>query len=367
MLDLLYLSHTVVPSHLAELESLGLLEPDEQVLVALDGVLLEGAGRRVSGPTLHDYCLLTSKRVLLWARDYGRHLCYAFPLTELCKVEGVGLDPIHAHVHFAFAAPGEEEQYFTLTLLPLVDLPAAVTLFRLAADTAQTLVSQGVDPGEVGFEIAALMSEQIFGVEGDDQPGTPYRWAGGDDAGEPGGPMPNGANPPWQQDVSGLPPEQVYSISRMGRAAWDTVNRALRDAELPFNLNGGDVRDVAEAMRALNDLLTTVAGNQGAREVVMAFLRRRAGESDSFTPQPPPGQSAASASSAPTAHPSASMNAEEYEKQQEPPGEEGEGGYHEIPLRRRGDSPRVVLQPAPLTSERGDTIPLRRRGGERQS
>jgi len=355
MIDLLYLSHTAVPSHLAELEGLGLIEPDEQVLVALDGILLEGNGRRVSGPTLHDYCLLSSKRVLLWARDYGRHLCYAFPLTELCLVEGVGLDPIHAHVHLAFAAPGEEEQHFTLSLLPLADLPAAVTLFRLAADTAQALAAQGIDPYDASPEIAALIGEQIYGSAESQNVDMPYRWAGSDSiqAQAQGNTV-----PPLQQDPSNLPPEQLYSVSRMGRAAWDTVNRALRDAELPFNLNGNDLRDMAEAMRALNDLLTTVAGNPGAREVVMAFLRRRGGgvEGSSLTVQP--------------SQPASSSSSSEHEDEQVELSHAAtpeNNDYHEIPLRRRSESPRVVLQPAPPSSERGDTIPLRRRGGERRS
>jgi len=348
MLDLLYLSHTAVPSHLEELEGLNLLGPGEQVLMALDGVLLDSNGHRVSGPTLHDYCLLTSMRVLLWARDYGRHLCYAFPLTELCLVEGVGLDPLHAHLQLAFAASGEEEQRFTFTLLPLADLPAAVTLLRVAADTAQALAAQGIEPHESSSEITAIVTEQIYGTDDEAPVDMPYRWPGAE-AKNTQKPAPS-----LQQDATNLPPEQFYSVSRIGRAAWDTVNRAVREAELPFNLHGSDVRHVAEALRALNDLLTTVAGNPGAREVVMAFLRRRGGEAESVTPPrndqtvPPPPQSEEGKAESPIV----------------PPPDSGE--YREIPLRRRGDSTRPDLQPAPLTSDRGDMIPLRRRGGERR-
>lgn len=357
MIDLLYLSHTTIPAHLEELEGLDLLNAGEQVLVALDGVLLDSNGRRISGPTLHDYCLLTNMRVLLWARDYGRHLCYAFPLTELCMVEGVGLDPLHAHVHMSFAESGEEEQRFTLTLLPLADLPAAVTLLRVAADTAQVMASQGMDSQDAAPDIVAVLSEQIFGsVDGMPPPETPYRWSG-EEAPDTEAPR---SSPSMQFDSTNVPPGQLYNVSRIGRAAWDTVHRTLREAELPFNVSGNDMRSMAEAIRALNELLTTVAGNPGAREVIMAFLRRRGGESDIFTP---------------TSDQSGSSHAATEENQAEPsqatPPESGD--YHEIPLRRRHqeqkDEParNVLHSSASLTSDRGDTIPLRRRGGERRS
>ncbi len=356
MIDLLYLSHTAIPAHLTELEGLDLIEPDEHVLIALDGVLLDGLGRRVSGPTLHDYCLLTSTRVLLWARDYGRHLCYAFPLTEISVVEGVGLDPLHAHMHLAFSSPGEEEQHFTLTLLPLADLSVAVTSFRLAADTAQALAAQGIETIEASAEIVARISEHIFGAtDTESPPDTPYRWPGANPS-----PPQSGASPSLQQDPSSLPPEKIYSVSRMGRAAWDTVNRALREAEVPFNLNGNDLRDMADALRALNDLLTTVAGNPGARDVVMAFLKRRSGAANSSESEtgPPP-------------HRSAPHTATSNARNGDDPATEAShaSDYHEIPLRRRTESTPGVLQPSstPLASERGDTIPLRRRGGERRS
>ncbi len=366
MIDLLYLSHTAVPSHLEELEGLDLLGPEEQVLVALDGVLLDQKGRRISGPTLHDYCLLTSMRVLLWARDYGRHLCYAFPLTELCHVEGVGLDPLHAHLHLAFAEAGEEEQRFTLTLLPLADLPAAVTLMRLAADTAQLMASQGIEPSEASAEIIALLSAQIFGSVDEEatHTGAPYRWPGAENtpgqADESASAAAPGASS-FPNDWAGLPPGQIYNVSRVGRAAWDTLNRTLREAELPFATNGNDIRSVAEAIRALNDLLTTVAGNPGAREVVLAFLRRRGGggggDADSFTAQ---------ADSSAAASPDGSdEHSSESSSSQAAPSDSG--NYHEIPLRRREQSVHTALQPTPLPSDRGDTIPLRRRGGERRS
>ncbi len=361
MIDLLYLSHTAVPSHLEELEGLDLLGPEEQVLVALDGVLLDQKGRRISGPTLHDYCLLTSMRVLLWARDYGRHLCYAFPLTELCHVEGVGLDPLHAHLHLAFAEAGEEEQRFTLTLLPLADLPAAVTLLRLAADTAQLMAAQGVEPLEASAEIIALLSEQIFGSVDEEasQSGAPYRWPGAENKQNQTDDSTTGAAPgssSFQTDWAGLPPGQIYNVSRVGRAAWDTINRTLRETELPFATNGNDIRSVAEAIRALNDLLTTVAGNPGAREVVLAFLRRRgAGESDSVAAQADPSdptnpETSDEGSSSPAPSQATSSDS---------------GKYHEIPLRRREQSVHTALESAP--SDRGETIPLRRRGGERRS
>lgn len=403
MIDLLYLSHTVVPSHLAELEGLGVLEQDEHVLVALDGVLLDSNGRRISGPTLHDYCLLTTMRVLLWARNYGRHLFYAFPLTELCMVEGVGLDPLHAHLQLVFAVPGEDEQRFTFTLLPIADLPAAVSLLRLAADTAQSLAAQGVEPIDSNAEIYAAISEHIYGNTDGPTSDRPYRWPGADQS------YASASNASYQQDPSGLPPGKLYSFSRVGRAAWDTFNRALREAEVPFSLNslsGGDLSNVAETLRALNDLLTTVATNPGAREVAMAFLQRRGGggsggdllsaaqggqpaaPSSSPAPSPPP----MSASPPPPTTSRPAVQFDEHLANMASGDTSQDTEYHEIPLRRKGDASRRSRQSASTSTstdteeqparppkqpsashppadepERGHTIPLRRRGDEKRS
>jgi hypothetical protein len=396
MIDLLYLSHTVVPSHLAELEGLGVLETDELVLVALDGVLLDNNGRRISGPTLHDYCLLTTMRVLLWARNYGRHLFYAFPLSELCTVEGVGLDPLHAHLQLVFAVPGEEEQRFTFTLLPIADLPAAVSLLRLAADTAQSLAAQGVEPIDASAEVYSAVSEYIYGTSDGHSSERPYRRPGS----ESGYATANGSS--FQQDSSGLPSGKLYSFSRVGRAAWDTFNRALREAEVPFNLSGfsgGDLGNVAETLRALNDLLTTVATNPGAREVAMAFLQRRGGTGggggigDLLSSQPGQGNSAFSPTSPQPTTSRPMTNAEEVQKSEvAPSGAQQDADYHEIPLRRRGESSRPTRPTSPSSgsdtgepfrtskqqspsnsntpsqsSERGNTIPLRRRDDKRHS
>jgi hypothetical protein len=273
MLDLFYLSHTAVPSHLAELEGLGLIEPQEQVLMALDGIVLDQTGRRVSGPTLHDYCLLTSSRVLLWARDYGRHLCYAFPLTELCLVEGIGLDPIHASLRLAFAAPGEEKQHFTFTLLPLVDLPASVSLLRLAANAAQELAAQQVSGEEASQEIIALLADHVFGPIANEEQAPPYHWSG-QEASTAQQVIP----PIFQHSPNDLPPEQIYKAGRLGRVAWDVLYRTIRETESPFNLKASDLREVTNTLRALNDLLTTLGNNSTAREIALAYLGRRPGE-----------------------------------------------------------------------------------------
>jgi antitoxin component of RelBE/YafQ-DinJ toxin-antitoxin module len=340
MIDLLYLSHTVVPAHLEELAGLGLLEHDEQVLVALDGVLLDQAGQRLSGPTLHDYCLLTSLRVLLWARDYGRHLCYAFPLTELCLVDGAGLDPLHAQLHLAFAAPDEDEsQHFMLTLLPMRDLQVAVTLLRLAADAARELADQGVTPQGAGPDIAALIAEQIFGSADSPSPADrPYRWPGAAaNAPQPG--------PAFNQEFASLPPEQLYATGRLVRSAWDTLRRTIRETELPFDLNNTNFRDLAETVRALNELITTVTTNPDAREMAMAFLNR---QQNNQAQADKTERSTLFRDLRPTPAPA-----------------DADSAYREIPLRRRG-APSSVESPsadAPVqNSFQAAGIPLRRRG-----
>ncbi|NNJ13022.1 hypothetical protein EKD04_022100 [Chloroflexales bacterium ZM16-3] len=348
MINLLYHSHTVVPAHLEELETLRLLERDEQVLVALDGVLLNAAGHRLSGPTLHDYCLVTTLRVLLWARDYSGHTCYAFPLTELELVQGAGLDPLHAQISLTFTASedDEEEQSFTLTLLPVANLQAALKLIRSAAETARELAATGVDAREAGPEILSVLGEQIYGHVDGLRPGEkPYRWPGA--PAQPLTPVPG-----FYQDVVSLPPEKIYSASRLARSAWDTLRRSLREAELPFDLNGSSLRDLTEAVRAINDLVHTVATNPSAQQMAMAFLNNRQGSRSA--PAAPEGPAAAAP---PPPQPAAADAA---------------GVYHEIPLRRRENqasaSPKPPTAP-PMAAAAPPTeppdrreIPLRRRG-----
>lgn len=342
MLDLLYLSRTVVPAHLGELEQLDLLYRDEQVLIALDGVLLDGQGCRLSGPTLHDYCLLTGNRVLLWARDYAEHTCYAFPLSELWAVSGQGMDPLHAQLQLTFQVPDEEPQQFTLALLPLADLSMALALFSLAAQTARDLETAGATPLDLGGEVAAVLSAKLFGdVEAPVQQNPrlrnlappPYRWKSA-----------SAASPGPSTSSLETAPEMVYTLGRVGRSAWDTLIRSVRSNELPFDVSGVDMRDLTSLMRAANDLLSTIASSPEARETVI----------DLFT----------------SVGPEASLQAVadgDGPTEDEPPS----GGYREIPLRRRematpdpACQARSVRAAAPAavddsTDFRG--IPLRRR------
>lgn len=356
MINLLYHSHTVIPAHLTELEGLGFLEPAEQVLAAFDGILLDGDGQRLSGPTLHDYCLITDLRVVLWARDYARHLCYAFPLNELVLIDGAGVDPIHGRLQLAFAVPNEEAQHFSLTLMPVVALPAALALLRAAAEAAQTLTLAGIDPREAAEEIVAVLSAQIYGhVDGLPVGAQPYRWPGAEEF------RPLSPTPPFQQPPGSLPPGQVYTAGRLARSAWDTLRRSLREADLPFDLNSGSLRELTDAVRAINELVHTVSSNPGAQQMAMAFLNRQ-GQT--------PAQPAAAAGPAP--------------RPETPPAEAPEApapaasDYHEIPLRRRRSAPEPAAPPAapappaqaapsahPLPDRR--EIPLRRRGSPPQA
>lgn len=330
MINLLYHSHTIVPSHLEELVSLGLLEHDEQVLVALDGVLVDASGLRLSGPTLHDYCLLTSLRVLLWARNYGDHLCYAFPIAELALVEGAGLDPLHAQLAMTFTAEGEEEQRFTLKLMPLTDLHPALSLLNIAAESARLMATANMPRHEAGPEMIAVLSEQIYGtVDGPPQSATPYRWPGAPN------PAPVSPAPAFQQNPANLPPEQLYAAGRLARSAWDTLKRSLNSSELPFDLNTSSLRDLTDTVRAINDLVQTMSSNPSAQELAMAFIKSRSGQAAGsavdlgqvFSPAP-----------APTA---------DVEELRPTPDAE----YHEIPLRRRADP--AAAQPAAFTATPG--------------
>jgi hypothetical protein len=335
MMNLLYHSHTAVPSHLVEFETLGVLEEDEQVLVALDGVLLDGNGRRLSGPTLHDYCLITSLRVILWARDYGTQSCFAFPLNELGRVDGAGIDPIHAQLHFVFDAPEEDEQRFTLNLLPRTSLEAALTLLRTASATAQSLFESGGGAYDAAADVMTALAEKIYGhVDGLQPDDTPYRYQNGTAEYEP---ITYAPAPAFQIDPAAVPPGQIYTAGRLARSAWDTMRRTLREAELPFDLNSGSLRDLTEAVRAINELVHTMGDNPAAQQMAMAFLSRQGqgmggGIAEHFArsaapSEPPPddAQSSAKAESAAAA-----------------------SVYHEIPLRRRESAP---ADPPPSPAE----------------
>jgi len=354
MINLLYYSHTVVPAHLGELETLGLLERDEQVLVALDGVLLDANGKRLSGPTLHDYCLVMTLRVLLWARDYGGHICYAFPLAELASVQGNGLDPLHAQIVFTFIANDEEEeegeQRFTLALLPVANLQAGLALLRNASETARDLTAAGISAREAGPDILAVLGEQIYGHVDGLRPGEkPYRWPGA--PGQALTPAPG-----FNQDLANLPPERIYAASRLARSAWDTIRRSIRDADLPFDLNalnGTSLRELTETIRAVNELMQTVATNPSAQQMAMAFINRQTGRS---APAPEPAAPAPSYQAPPAPQPTAATDPA--------------APYHEIPFRRRerpATQPTVPAAqpatppPAPTPPDRRE-IPLRRRG-----
>jgi hypothetical protein len=315
MIDLLYLSRTVVPAHLGELEQLDVLYRDEQVLVALDGVLTDAQGRRLSGPTLHDYLLLTGNRLLLWARDYGQHLCYTFPLEELDDVGGQGMDPLHAQIHLRLSAEGEPPQEFSLMLLPLADLPAALGLLRTAAATARACREAQLSAADSGGEVMAALSAQLYGdastpVEPNPRwrqlGAPPYRWT--PDSAQAASPGPASSS-------LEAAPEMVYTLGRIGRSAWDTLARTLRENELPFDLNGGDIRDITAMMRAANELLATLAVSPEARETVLEFMGGMGGAGRARSSQ---------ASRAP---------APEHERPDEAEASAG-ASYREIPLRR---------------------------------
>ncbi|RRR73325.1 MAG: hypothetical protein EI684_08845 [Candidatus Viridilinea halotolerans] len=353
MISLLYHSHTVVPAHLAELEELGLIEPDEQILVALDGVLLDAQGRRLSGPTLYDYCLISSLRIILWARDYGRHVCYAFPLAELTTIAGEGIDPLHAQLDLSFTAPDEDEQCFTLALLPLASLHPAVQLLQLARDTARALVGQELDAYEAGAEILAVLSEQIYGdADGLRPHETPYRWPGASSSQTIVAPAPE-----FNVDPNSLPPGQVYTASRIARSAWDTLRRSIREADIsmPFDVNGSSLRDLTEAVRAINDLVHTVASNPSAQQMAMAFINRQAGQAGFAGGFAASADPAPESASAPDAFDDAPVDA---------PFASAPSSYHEIPLRRRESNPEPAQQTPKTEPLRPAVADARRTGRE---
>lgn len=342
MINLLYYSHTTVPAHLEEITRLDVLDPDEQVLVAVDGVLLDRQGHRLSGPTLHDYCLITDLRVVLWARDYGRHMCFAFPLSELTFIDGRGIDPVHGMVTLGFSAPDAEEQVFTLTLVPQAYVPALMILLRTAAETARAAIAAGMDARQAAPDVMTALGAAIYGSEDALRPDeTPYRWPGGAPR------VPATPNAPFVIDPASLPPNQIFTAGRLARSAWDTLRRTLREADLPFDLSPASIRELTEAIRAVNELVQTVTNNPAAQQMAMAFLNRQAAARQTQA-EGPAAPTAAPPEAAPTAAPPAGPR------------------YHEIPLRRRAPAPEAQSPPAPKQAPSIEIpdrreIPLRRR------
>jgi hypothetical protein len=214
-----------------------------------------------------------------------------------------------------------------------------VTLLRLAADAARELADQGVTPQGAGPDIAALIAEQIFGSADSPSPADrPYRWPGAAaNAPQPG--------PAFNQEFASLPPEQLYATGRLVRSAWDTLRRTIRETELPFDLNNTNFRDLAETVRALNELITTVTTNPDAREMAMAFLNR---QQNNQAQADKTERSTLFRDLRPTPAPA-----------------DADSAYREIPLRRRG-APSSVESPSTSKPDQNSFnaagIPLRRRG-----
>jgi hypothetical protein len=260
---------------------------------------------------------------------------------------------MHAHLHIAFAGPEEdEEQNFALILMPLMDLSAAITLLQLAAQTAVELGEQGMEPHEAASEITTVLGMHIFGTEDGRRPQGKFNRGGEAESRR-------GDEPAFQGDQVGVPVE-IYSAGRLGRAAWDTFRRTLRETELPLNLNGGDLRDLADTLRAMNELLSTLAGNPGAREMAMAFLSRRGAESKSSSPPP---QSSSHAQTQAPSH-QHNNNTRKPGGDWQEPAQSTQSDYHEIPLRRNKHD-HAAGHPDRSASE--GTIPLRRRGEAKRS
>lgn len=75
--------------------------------------------------------------------------------------------------------------------------------------------------------------------------------------------------------------EGVYMLARVGRTAWDGLNKIAKEAEakaLPplqsLRDSGMNLKEVTEFLTAANGLLETVGRNPAAKELAMAFLNR---------------------------------------------------------------------------------------------
>jgi peptidoglycan hydrolase CwlO-like protein len=112
-----------------------------------------------------------------------------------------------------------------------------------------------------------------------------------------------------------------------------------------------NLREITEAVRAVNDLVQTVSTNPNAQQMAMAFLNSRQGGRNNASAAAP--ESTAQAAQAAQAEPSAAPAAQD-------------NIYHEIPLRRKSSAapePKAEARPVDTaTPPDRREIPLRRRG-----
>lgn len=90
--------------------------------------------------------------------------------------------------------------------------------------------------------------------------------------------------PPTARSREDLGNEGVYTVSRVGRAAWDMVGKLRREVEtkgvaaIPglnaLRESGMTVREMTDFLVAVNGLMETVNRNPTAREIAMTFLNR---------------------------------------------------------------------------------------------
>ncbi len=90
-----------------------------------------------------------------------------------------------------------------------------------------------------------------------------------------------------KQDLN-MNPENLYRVSRAGRAAWDGLDKFRREAEAKFEARGANVlpmlntlkesgmnlKDITDFVVAINGLLDTVNRSPAARDIAMTFLSR---------------------------------------------------------------------------------------------
>jgi len=76
--------------------------------------------------------------------------------------------------------------------------------------------------------------------------------------------------------------DSIYTITRVGRAAWDGLEKLRREAESKVSLqalreNGMSLNEMTDFVKAINELLDTIGRNPAARDLAMTFLAKNSG------------------------------------------------------------------------------------------
>ncbi len=138
--------------HLEEAMRQGIIDPGERLLGFFDGIFFDSNGKRIGGLALHDYLIVSDRRITLWARDQFKDFVDHFDLAQSLVVESHQKDALHGTIQFNFSlATSEEEKAtelepleLTFDFVPLADLKQIAEIVEVAGNVHRDLEAGGV-------------------------------------------------------------------------------------------------------------------------------------------------------------------------------------------------------------------------------